>query len=113
MLVDDDRTLSSLLQTLLELDGFAVVSVTRGDQVLARAQAERPNAIVMDVHIGDADGVEILRALRQTPELQSIPVVMSSGMDVEDKCLAAGATAFVLKPYPPDQLSQTLQQVTA
>lgn len=113
MLVDDDRTLSSLLKTLLELDGFAVVAVARGDQVVPKAQAEKPNAIVMDVHIGEANGVEILRTIRQTPDIQSIPVVMSSGMDVEDQCLAAGATAFVLKPYPPDQLSQTLLQVTA
>jgi CheY-like chemotaxis protein len=113
MLVDDDRTITTLLKTLLELDGFSVVVVARGDQAVTRAQAEKPDAIVMDVHIGETDGIEVLRALRQTPDVQSIPVIMSSGMDVEDQCLAAGATAFVLKPYPPEQLSAALQKVTA
>jgi two-component system chemotaxis response regulator CheY len=111
MIVDDDRTMNSLLQTLLELDGFSVVLCPQGDQVLSVAAAEKPKVILMDVHIGEADGLEILRALRQHPELGPTPVVMSSGMDKEEACKAAGATAFILKPYPPDQLSTTLRNI--
>jgi CheY-like chemotaxis protein len=111
MIVDDDRTMNSLLQTLLELDGFAVVLCPRGGDVLPTATAQKPDVILMDVHIGDADGLDILRHIRQHPELKALPIVMSSGMDREDECLAAGANAFVLKPYPPDQLSDTLKKV--
>ena len=111
MIVDDDRTMNSLLQTLLELDGFSVVLCPQGDQVLATATAQKPDVILMDLHIGEANGLELLREIRQHPELKSLPVVMSSGMDVEDECQAAGANAFVLKPYPPEQLSATLKKV--
>jgi CheY-like chemotaxis protein len=111
MIVDDDRTMNSLLQTLLELDGFSVVLCPRGDEVLSTATAQKPDVILMDLHIGEADGVDLLRQIRQRPELKSLPVVMSSGMDREDECMAAGANAFVLKPYPPDQLSSTLKKV--
>ena len=111
MIVDDDRTMNSLLQTLLELDGFSVVLCPRGDEVLSTAAAQKPDVILMDLHIGEADGVDLLRQIRQHPELKSLPVVMSSGMDREDECKAAGANAFVLKPYPPDQLSSTLKKV--
>ena len=113
MIVDDDRTMNSLLKTLLELDGFAVALAPRGEVVLSTALAEKPDAILMDVHIADADGVELLRQLRQHSALKSIPVIMSSGMDVEDKAKAAGATAFILKPYPPEQLSALLKKVLA
>ena len=111
MIVDDDRTMNSLLQTLLELDGFSVVLCPQGDQVLSTATAQKPDVILMDLHIGEANGLELLREIRQHPELKSLPVVMSSGMDVEDECQAAGANAFVLKPYPPEQLSATLKKV--
>jgi two-component system, chemotaxis family, chemotaxis protein CheY len=111
MIVDDDRTMNSLLKTLLELDGFAVVLAPRGDVVLSTALSEKPDAILMDVHIAEVDGVQLLRQLRQNSDLKSIPVVMSSGMDVEDQAKEAGATAFILKPYPPDQLSALLKKV--
>lgn len=113
MIVDDDRTITGLLQMLLEFDGFAVQVVARGDRVITEAQTAKPDVILMDVHLADADGLKILRTLRQEPKLQSLPVIMTSGMDLEEQCLAAGADHFLLKPYPPDQLSQLLQQVLA
>jgi two-component system phosphate regulon response regulator PhoB len=113
MLVDDDRTITGLIKTLLELDGYAVVVVAQGSRVQAQAQAEAPDLVLMDVHLADGDGLEILKTLRAAPETAALPVVMSSGMDLEDQCLAAGATAFILKPYPPDQLSTLIQETLA
>ncbi|MBF8284969.1 MAG: Two-component system response regulator, partial [Anaerolineales bacterium] len=53
MIVDDDRTMNSLLQTLLELDGFSVVLCPQGNQVLSTATAQKPDVILMDLHIGE------------------------------------------------------------
>jgi DNA-binding response OmpR family regulator len=111
MIVDDDRTMNLLLKTLLELDGFAVVLTPRGDQVLSVALAEQPDALLMDVHIAEVDGIVVLQQLRQHPLLKRLPVIMSSGLDKEIECRAAGADAFILKPYPPDELSTTLKKV--
>ena len=111
MIVEDDRTMNSLLKTLLELDGFAVVLAPYGELVLPTALAEKPDAVLMDVHIADADGMDLLRQIRLNPQLARLPVIMSSGMDMEYECRQAGANAFILKPYPPEQLSSTLQKV--
>ncbi len=111
MIVDDDRTMNLLLKTLLELDGYAVILAPRGDQVLNAALAEQPDAILMDVHIAEVDGIVVLQQIRQHPLLKGMPVIMSSGMDVGIECRAAGADAFILKPYPPDELSTTLKKV--
>lgn len=104
MIVDDDRTTVRLLQTLLELDGFRVSAVPRGADVLPSLQQERPDIILMDYHLADTDGVEVLRALRALPEFADLPVVMTSGLDVRDEALAAGANTFLVKPFEPDEL---------
>ena len=111
MIVDDDRTMISLLQTLLELDGFRVVLAPRGEMVLPTALAEKPDVILMDVNLAGADGLELLREIRRHAELSGLPVIMSSGMDLGDECKVAGANAFILKPYPPEHLSLALQKV--
>jgi DNA-binding response OmpR family regulator len=111
MIVDDDHTMNSLLRTLLELDGFSVVQAYRGDMVLPTALAEKPDAVLMDVYIAGANGMELLREIRRHPELRRLPVIMSSGMDVETESRSSGANAFILKPYPPEQLSSLLKKV--
>jgi DNA-binding response OmpR family regulator len=110
MLVDDDRTLTGLMKTLLELDGFAVSIVAQVAQVPAQLQAQRPDVVIMDVHLADGDGLVLLRQLRADPATSTLPIIMASGMDLEDQCQDAGATAFILKPYPPDQLTETIQK---
>ena len=111
MIVDDDLTMNSLLKTLLELDGYIVVQATHGDIVVSTALAERPDAVLMDVYIAGANGMELLREIRRHPELRRLPVIMSSGMDMETESRSSGANAFILKPYPPEQLSSTLKKV--
>lgn len=111
MVVDDDRTMNSLLKTLLELDGYTVVMASRAEVVLALALAEQPDAVLMDVRIAEADGLDLLRAMRRHPDLHALPVIMCSGMNLEQESRLAGANAFILKPYPPEQLTSTLKKV--
>lgn len=113
MIVDDDYTMNSLLKILLEMDGFEVFVSPMPDMVLPNIRQEKPDALLMDVHIGEVNGITILRNIRADadPLLQNLPIVIQSGLDVEDRCKAAGASAFILKPYPPDQLSSTLKKV--
>lgn len=104
MLVDDDRTTVKLLQTLLELDGFDVQVAMRGADVLPIVEQRVPDLVFMDYHLADMDGVTVLRSLRERPSYAALPIVMTSGLDVEDEALAAGATTFILKPFEPDEL---------
>jgi CheY-like chemotaxis protein len=104
MIVDDDRTTVRLLQTLLELDGFEVLAAPRGQDVLELAGEANPDLFLMDYNLSDMNGGDVVRTLRSDPRFAETPVVMTSGMDVEQKALAAGATIFLVKPFEPDEL---------
>jgi DNA-binding response OmpR family regulator len=106
LIVEDDHTMVSLLATLLELDGFEVFPTTQAGDLDEKLRNNQPDLLIMDVFLTNGDGIELLRKLRSTPEFSGLPVIMTSGMDVEEQCLEAGANGFMLKPYsPPDLLS--------
>lgn len=110
MIVDDDRTTVSLLETLLQMDGFEVVTEARKDKILPGIRSAAPDVVLMDVFLAQSDGMGVLADVRSSPDLAGLRVVMTSGMDLEEQCLAAGANAFLLKPYSPDQLTRVIQE---
>lgn len=104
MIIDDDRTTVKLLQTLLELDGFEVSVAGRIADVMPLAAKVKPDIFLMDYHLSDGHGVDVLRELRATSEFARTPVVVASGMDVSAEVLDAGANHFLVKPFEPDEL---------
>lgn len=109
--------MQAVLRTLLELEGFQVIQaghLLTAEALLAAIQAEQPDTILLDVHLRNSvSGVDLLRALRGIPELPRTRVVMTSGMAMEEECMAAGADDFLLKPFMPDELIQKLRGGTA
>ena len=113
MIVDDDQTTVKLLQTLLELDGFDVSISPRGADALSLADKVVPDIFLLDYHLSDMDGVDILREMRAGGPFANTPVVMTSGLDVEDEVMEAGATAFLVKPFEPDDLPVLFNRLIA
>ncbi|MHC1784808.1 MAG: response regulator [Anaerolineaceae bacterium] len=111
LLIDDDKSIRSLLSTLLELEGFEVIKDIELsiDGVLKKIKLENPDVILMDVHIQEIDGIEILKLVRIDPELAKSRIIMSSGLDLRDKCIAAGANGFLMKPYMPAELLEIIK----
>jgi DNA-binding response OmpR family regulator len=105
LIVDDDRTTVKLLQTLLELDGFEVEVASRGEVALEVADETRPDVFLVDYHLVDMDGVELVSHLRANPQFANAPIIMASGLDKEDEAVDAGANAFLIKPFEPDSLA--------
>lgn len=104
MIVDDDRNTVKLLQTLLELDGFDIAIAARGADVIPNAEAALPDIFLMDYHLADMDGVDVIRMLRKHDTFANTPIIMTSGLDVEDEALEAGANKFIVKPFEPGEL---------
>jgi two-component system cell cycle response regulator DivK len=110
LIVDDDRSTSTLLRTLFEIEGFVGVVCPKPEDVLNTARREKPDVVLMDVHLAVGDSFHILRAMRGDRELRAVPVVMTSGLDMREKCEANGASAFMQKPFKPVELVALVRQ---
>ncbi|HLF28154.1 MAG TPA: response regulator [Anaerolineae bacterium] len=108
LIIDDDKATATLLRTLFEIEGLEGVVCSRADRVLSDVRAEHPDALLMDAHLAEVDSLHILREIKADPKMRAIPVVMVSGMDRSAEFLAAGAAAFVLKPFKPADLMTVL-----
>ncbi len=111
LLAEDDLTMVSLLKTLLKMEGFDVVALQPDANVPSAVVSERPDVVLLDVHLSGQSGLEILSNIRKLEETTATRVVMSSGSDVRDECLRRGANGFLMKPYMPDDLIMILKQV--
>ncbi len=113
LLLEDDRDMTMLLTTLLEIEGYQVRSYDSKRPAAAQAEEDKPDLVFLDVHLGGQDGVKILRELKGNPKLTGVRVVMTSGINMTEECLAAGANAFIVKPYMPENLLHLLSKVLA
>jgi CheY-like chemotaxis protein len=113
LLLEDDRDMTMLLETLLEIEGYQVRSYDSKQPAVAQAEEEKPDLVLLDVHLGGKDGVEILRGMRASPALAGLRVVMTSGINMTEECLQEGANAFIVKPYMPENLLILLSKVLA
>jgi len=104
IVVDDDPTFCGLLKTVFEFEGYQVEIVPCPGDVVPAVRRVMPLLVLMDVHSGLEDTFGVLRELRADETLKTVPVVMTSGMDHAAECVAAGAEAFILKPFRPAEL---------
>ena len=104
MVVDDNTVMLGFMTTLLEIEGYDPIAVSRLEDIIPTVQAEQPKVMLLDVHLAEQDTFTILQDLKSDPDLQSIQIIAISGMDLGDQCRALGADDFVLKPFRPDML---------
>lgn len=111
LLAEDDFTMVSLLKTLLKMEGYEVVAIEADGDVIASARAEKPDILLMDVHLFSQNGLDILDQLRKSADTSNLRILMSSGANVKDECMNRGADGFLMKPYMPDDLFKQIKKV--
>jgi CheY-like chemotaxis protein len=110
LVVDDDRLMVRTLCDLLRRRGFDPHGVHSGEDALARSQARRWDAVVMDVRMGGMTGVEALRLLRQLqPGVPVILMTAYSAPELLTEATRAGVDRVLAKPFPPGVLLDALQ----
>jgi len=111
LVVDDDRTTTRLLTMLLQMDGFQVSQTPQAKTVLEMGKTQQVDAFVIDCNLGEVSGMDLLRGIRADAELAEKRVIMTSGLDLEDEAMDAGADFFLLKPFSPNELSSKLSEL--
>lgn len=112
ILIEDDRTMLSLLTTLLQIEGFEVCSPKDDfpESILQALRQHMPDVALLDVNLRQSSGLELIQTIRKDPELEHQRVIMSSGLNLSVECLQAGANAFLLKPYMPEDLIRLIRE---
>lgn len=110
MVLEDEEVLFGLLQELLAFEGYVVVKPEKMENLLNEMRLFLPDALLIDVNLKGANGLDILGQIRADKDLSKTPVIVSSGMDYRTESLQRGADAFLMKPYMPDELVNLLKQ---
>ena len=110
-MVEDDTTIGGGLLDTLSAQGYACAWVTTGADALARAEAERPDLVLLDLRLPDIDGVEVCRRLRAAGTAGTI-VMLTARRDEIDAVIGldAGADDYVTKPF---RLAELLARLRA
>lgn len=72
--------------------------------IMKQLREFKPDVILMDIYLNRLNEMDLLKEIRSSKELKSMKVIVTSGSDMEDYCIANGANGFILKPYMPDDL---------
>ena len=114
LVVDDSVTIRQMVSFTLKQAGFSVVEAVDGQDALERLDANRVDLIVTDLNMPRLDGTGMIRRVRQRPATKSTPVVMLTTEAQESKRQegrAAGASAWIVKPFHPDKLLHVIGKV--
>ena len=108
LVIDDDPAVRDLLKRHLDALGYRVTLAAGGEEGLRTAREIKPDVITLDLLMPGMDGWRVLSALKGTPELASIPVVVASIVEDRNTGYALGASDYLTKPIKRDELERVL-----
>jgi DNA-binding NarL/FixJ family response regulator len=114
LLVDDHRMMRTGLRLLIEQSGHIQVAgeASNGATALELARSLLPDLVVMDVHLPDANGIEVARQiLSEFPLMKVIVLSADARMEWVDEALWAGVCAYLLKESAEDELAQAIEAI--
>ncbi len=85
LVIDDDRSVTDLVQVILEAEGCTVLKATNGREGLRLAQEDRPDLIILDLVMPEISGFNVAYQLKHNPKTQSIPVIVMTSMEIDEE----------------------------
>ena len=114
MIVDDSASMRQVIGIALRGAGYLVLEGRDGRDALSKLTGQKVHLIISDVNMPVMDGISFVRAVKQLPAYKFTPVIMLTTESEESKKLegqAAGARAWVVKPFQPEQLLGAVQRL--
>lgn len=114
LVVEDDPGAGEGLKIRLSASGYDVVTARSAKEGYYKARHERPDAILMDLGLPDADGLDLLAELRKSAACQTCPVIVLTSRDPREaklSCISTGAQSFLQKPFDSERLLQEIARL--
>jgi two-component system alkaline phosphatase synthesis response regulator PhoP len=114
LVCDDEKHIVRLVQINLEREGYQVITAYDGKEGLTKAEAEKPDLIVLDVMMPYMDGFEVLRNLKKNPDTRDIPVIMLTAKAQDADVFRGwkeGVDTYLTKPFNPMELISFVKRI--
>lgn len=114
MVVDDSASLRQVVSIALKSAGYDVIEGCDGRDALAKLNGQKIHLVISDVNMPNMDGISFVKALKALPAYRFTPVIMLTTESQESKKAegqAAGAKAWVVKPFKPELMLNAVQKL--
>ncbi len=114
LIIEDEQDIIELVSHNLEREGFTVLAASSGETGLARARADAPDLVLLDLMLPGIDGLEVCRRLKAEENTRRIPVIMLTARDEDVDIvtgLELGAADYVTKPFSPRVLLARVRRI--
>jgi len=114
LIVDDSASVRQVVSISLRHAGYDVIEGHDGKDALSKLKGQKVHLIISDVNMPNLDGIGLVKAIKEMPAYKFTPIVMLTTESQETKKRegqAAGAKAWIVKPFKPDQLMSVVQKL--
>ena len=114
LIVDDSSSVRTVARMALRERGYEVVEAANGQEALTKLDAERCHLVISDVNMPTMDGITLLKEIKRHPNYKFTPVIMlttEAGEDKKQEGRAAGAKAWITKPFQPQLLVDAVSKL--
>lgn len=114
MIVDDSASLRQVVAIALKSGGYDVLEACDGKDALSKMTGQKINLIISDVNMPNMDGISFVKQVKQLPNYKFTPIIMLTTESQEGKKQegqAAGAKAWVVKPFKPEQMLSAVSKL--
>lgn len=116
LIVDDSSSMRQLVKMTLTGAGHQVIEAVDGRDALTKLTGQKVNLVISDVNMPNLDGIGLVKALKARPEYKFTPIVMLTTESEQSKKAegqAAGARAWIVKPFQPAQLLAAVDKLAS
>jgi CheY-like chemotaxis protein len=115
LIADDEPALRETAAYILEAAGYTVLLAANGEEALRTIRAKKPFAVLLDIEMPRMDGLQVCREVKADPLLRSTHIILLTARDQkkdEARGLAAGANAYLTKPFDDEEILRQLSDLT-
>src|SRR5690606_28557735 len=116
MIVDDSASLRQVVAIALKGAGYDVLEAQNGQDALNKLDGKKINLIISDVNMPVMDGISMVKEVKKLPAYKFTPIIMLTTEGADDKKKegqAAGAKAWIVKPFQPEQMLKAVSMLIA
>ncbi len=114
LVIDDSASLREVVSIALKAAGYEVTEAADGKDALAKLDSNKVNLVICDVNMPVMDGITFVKEVKKRPEYRFLPVMMlttESRESRKEEGQRAGAKAWVVKPFRPDQILNAVSKL--